>query len=143
VERSKAHETLKQMVCCRLAAKKFMVYGELMGELKPLNSLPTVSAVFDCITVKDTVTFPAVRASIWKHADGDLGIGIINFSGSAQTFSFKLDTAQYSGLKSDKWQVVELTPDGEKSTGESGSDVSRSEQIEPYSAKFLTLRQVK
>ena len=143
VERSKAHETLKQMVRCRLAAKKFMVYGELMGELKPSNVLPSVSAVFDCITVKDTVTFPAVRASIWKHADGDLGIGIINFSGSAQTFSFKLDTAQYSDQKTVKWQIVELRADGEKSGGESSSEVSRTEQMEPYSAKFLALRQIK
>jgi hypothetical protein len=120
-----------------------MIYGELMGELKPSNSLPSVSAEFDCIKVKDTVTFPAVRASVWKHADGDLGIGIVNFSSSAQTFSFKLDTAQYSGLKSDKWQVAELSTDGEKSAGESGSDVSRSEQIEPYSVRFLALRQIK
>ena len=142
-ERAKAHDILKQMVRCRLAAKKFMVYGELMDELKPSNSLPSVSAVFDCITVKDTVTFPAVRASVWKHADGDLGIAMINFSGSAQTFSFKLDTAQYSGLKSDKWQVAELTPAGEKIIGESGNEVSCSEQIEPYSAKFLALRKTK
>ena len=85
----------------------------------------------------------AVRASLWKHADGDLGIAMINFSGSAQTFSFKLDTAQYSGLKSDKWQVAELTPAGEKIIGESGNEVSCSEQIEPYSAKFLALRKIK
>lgn len=143
VERSKAHETLKQMVRCRLAAKKFMVYGELMGELKPSNSLPSVSAVFDCISVKDTVTFPAVRASVWKHADGDLGIAMINFSGSAQTFSFKLDTAEYSGRETAKWQIAELTQAGEKSIGESSNEVSRSEQIEPYSAKFLTLRRAK
>lgn len=143
VERSKAHETLKQMVRCRLAAKKFMIYGELMGELKPSNSLPSVSAEFDCIKVKDTVTFPAVRASLWKHADGDLGIAMINFSGSAQTFSFKLDTAQYSDLKPDKWQVVELIPNGEKNVGESGREVFCSERIEPYSAKFLALRNSK
>jgi hypothetical protein len=143
VERSKAHETIRQMVQCRLAAKKFMVYGELMNELKPSNSLPTVSAVFDCIKVKDTVTFPAVRASVWKHADGDLGIAMVNFSGSAQTFSFKLDTAEYSDLKPAKWNIVELSPAGEKNVGESGGEISRSEQLEPYSVKFLALRQVK
>ena len=68
---------------------------------------------------------------------------MVNFSGSAQTFSFKLDTAEYSDLKPAKWNIVELSPAGEKNVGESGGEISRSEQLEPYSVKFLALRQVK
>ncbi len=143
VKRSTAHAVIKKFVQCRIAAKKFMVYGELMGELKSTNSLPTVSAVFDCNKVKDRVTFPAVRASIWHHADGDLGIAIVNCSGSSQIFNFKLDTTLYSTLKQPKWQVVELSVQGKKNIGKSSGEFSSSATLKPYSAKFIALRQIK
>jgi Domain of unknown function (DUF6259) len=123
-KRSKAHATIKKMVQCRIAAKDFMVYGELMGELKAVNQLKTVSAVFDCKKIKSKVTFQAIQASIWKNANKELGIAMVNFSGSAQNFSFKLDSSKYSDLKPSKKFV-------------------HSQKIEPYGVKFLKLSEIK
>jgi Domain of unknown function (DUF6259) len=138
-KRSKAHATMRKMVQCRIAAKKFMVYGELMGELKAAKPLTSVSAVFDCKKVKSKVTFPAVRASIWKSSDGELGFAFVNFSGSKQTFSFQTNTSQYSPLKPNKWQIIELRPDSKKALGKTTQKYVSSITLEPYGVKFLAL----
>ena len=109
-KRSKAHATIKQMVQCRIAAKEFMVYGELLGELYPSNKLPTVSAVFDCNKVKDKVTFPAVSASVWRNKSGEIGLAFINFSDSKQTFKYKFIASDYDAGSKKVDSSVKLAP---------------------------------
>jgi hypothetical protein len=139
-ERSKAHATIRKMIQCRITAKKFMVYGELMGELKSSKPLSTVSAVFKSGKIENTVTFPAVRGSVWKSVDDELGFAFVNFSGSKQAFNFETNTRQYTSLSPRKWQVLELQTGNEKVIGKTGSKFVTSVVLEPYGVKFLILK---
>ena len=73
----------------RLATKEFMVFGELLGEVKPLNSVPTLTMTWGR-QKPHTASMPAVQGYEWADARRRRCIYIINYSDSMQSFEFNL-----------------------------------------------------
>ena len=75
----------------RLATKEFMVFGELIGEIKPINAVPKLTMTWG-MRHPHTVTLPAVQGFEWTDAKRRSCIYIINYSDSIQRFAYRLPT---------------------------------------------------
>ncbi|MBO4344615.1 MAG: hypothetical protein J5833_02595, partial [Victivallales bacterium] len=73
----------------RLATKDFMVFGELIGEVEPLNTIPIINMTWGYRT-PHTATLPAVQSYQWADGNGRRCLYIINYSDSVQRFEFNL-----------------------------------------------------
>ncbi|OGV35566.1 MAG: hypothetical protein A2020_07135 [Lentisphaerae bacterium GWF2_45_14] len=93
----KQTEFLKKLIAVKLEAKKYMIYGELLGELSPLNDIPQINATWEP-TSKTPVSFSqsAVMGSIWKAGDGSRGVALLNFSGAPQVFEYDIKNRKRS-----------------------------------------------
>ncbi len=142
-----ANRFLAQAARVRYAARKFMVYGQLLGALKSTVPQPRVTTDWgkrrwsqktpDLVPV----TFPAVRASLWRSQTGDLGIALINFTNTQRKFSFRLDPVLYfAGKAPQHWQIVELRSTGERKLGDATAPISAATTLKPYHAQFLVLK---
>ncbi|MBM4030435.1 MAG: hypothetical protein FJ291_01460 [Planctomycetes bacterium] len=86
--RAKA-EYLRELCKQRLAAAKFMVYGELLGEVKPLDPLPTIEVTWNRERAHKAV-LPAAMATLWRAADGQLAVAMTNWDDSEHAFRYWL-----------------------------------------------------
>ncbi len=75
----------------RLATKEFMVFGELVREIKPINAVPKLTMTWG-MRHPHTVTLPAVQGYEWVDAKERSCIYIINYSDSIQRFEYELPT---------------------------------------------------
>ncbi len=106
---------------CRLAAKDFMVYGQLVDEIRPLNSVPELTHQWHR-TQPHAARLPAVMGTVWRDDRGRLAVFVVNTSGVPQTFDFQVEPQRW--LKSrGPWRLASLTPEGEAPVGT--GDVSR------------------
>lgn len=89
-----------RIVNLRHAAKAYLAYGSLLGDLKPLDRLETLSFDFndyasESVDAKPIATtraeLPAVIGTVWKSADGK-GRAVVaaNLSASEQTIRFRV-----------------------------------------------------
>jgi len=94
----------------RLAAKQFLVYGQLLDELRPTQPLPTLTRTWNR-TKPHTATLPAVMGTLWRARDGSLAAFIVNYAREPQRFTYKPDPSRWTGGSSDGWLVSLLTPE--------------------------------
>ncbi|MBQ7651095.1 MAG: hypothetical protein IJS15_09060 [Victivallales bacterium] len=109
----------------RLATKEFMVFGELLGEVKPLNSVPTLTMTWGR-QKPHTATLPAVQGYEWADAKGRRCIYIINYSDSMQSFEFNLPR-----LSSGKVVLRRVNGSGNVPMAVNADGGCRSECLEP------------
>ncbi|HNX35491.1 MAG TPA: DUF6259 domain-containing protein [Kiritimatiellia bacterium] len=96
---------------CRLAAKDFMVYGQFVDEIRPLNNVPEVTHQWHR-TQPHTARLPAVMGTVWRDDRGRLAVFVVNTSGVPQKFDFQIEPQRW--LKSrGPWRLSTLTPEGE------------------------------
>jgi hypothetical protein len=149
-------EYLRTLVRLRVQARKFLTYGELVGELTPVVepagagdpasllanpvSVPSVSAVWPFWGQPKLGTLPAVLSSIWRAEDGELGLFIANVSEEPRAFHFAFDPAAY-GVKGAELIYTPITPAG---LGEpvraSGGVQARSENLPPFGVAVYAVR---
>ena len=102
-----------QLELCRyrLAARAFMVEGQLVDELRPLNEVPLVTHRWNR-TKPHNARLPAVMGTLWRdHAAERLAVAIVNTTGAAQTFDFQVEPERW--LKSrGPWSLYDLMPSG-------------------------------
>ena len=94
----------------RLAAKDFLVYGQLVDEVRPTAAVQDVSHVWNRNT-PHTARLPAVMGSVWRDDRGRLAVFVVNASGSPQAFSFDVAPEKWLA-KRGTWKLSLLTPDG-------------------------------
>jgi len=102
-----------QLALCRyrLAAKDFMVYGQLVDEVRPLNSVPEAYHLWHR-SQPHTARLPVVMGTVWRDESGRLAVIVVNTSGQAQSLSFRLEPQRW--LKSNgPWRLSTLAPEGE------------------------------
>lgn len=90
--RAKA-EYLRELARQRLAAAKFMVYGELLGEVKPLNEVPKIEVTWNRgwgNKGAHQAILPAIMATLWRAADGQLAVAMTNWDDSEHAFRFRI-----------------------------------------------------
>ncbi len=94
----------------RVAGKKFLTYGELLGPVEPDRPIPTMEDDgFGWGESRHRGSVPAAQGRLWRSDDGHLGIILANYVDEPITFSFRLDPARY-GLKSDSYSLDEIRP---------------------------------
>lgn len=106
---------LKRLGQYRIACLKFLTYGELVGELQPLEPLPKVQGIWDNWSgPPQNITLPAVSAAVWRAEDDALGLFIANLSEDCQRFGYRLEPEVFGGFKSrGKWlELRRIAPEG-------------------------------
>jgi len=95
----------------RLAARAFMVEGQLIDELRPLNEVPLVTHLWNR-TKPHNARLPAVMGTLWRdHASERLAVAVVNTTGTTQTFDFQVEPERW--LKSQgPWSLYDLMPSG-------------------------------
>ncbi len=73
----------------RLATKEFMVFGELVREIKPFNAVPKLTVTLGRRN-PHSFTVPAVQGYEWADAKGNRCLYFINYSDSLQKFLYRL-----------------------------------------------------
>ncbi len=90
-EHKEKAEFLRTLAKYRMVSLKYLIYGELLGEIEPLNEIPKVKGTwFQWGGGTFTAELPAVMGTYWKGADGTIGALIVNVSDREQAFSFSL-----------------------------------------------------
>jgi len=98
---------LSNLAKLRYKARKYLVEGELIGLVKPLNSIPTVSGKWGSWGPSpENRTLPAVQAALWKADDGTYAVVLANADAKDQTFEFEFTPTTDS---SNKWTVQKIT----------------------------------
>ena len=76
-------------------AKKFLVYGQLMRPLEFHEPSPMVMLPYSSYMVRTETKFPAITSGVFRAADGDLGIFVVNASDKKMKFQAEMDLASY------------------------------------------------
>ena len=101
---------LKNLARLRYKGRKYLVEGELLDLVRPVNSVPTVNGKWGgWSSTLEERTLPAVHATLWKGADGSYAIVLANADMKERRFTFKLPLA-LGGKK--KWRAKIITSNG-------------------------------
>jgi len=113
-EHKEALDFLIRMVRVRLAAKDFFVYGRLVGEVRPLNPLPSTTVVWNR-RKPHPATLPAVLGTIWTSPRKTLGVFLLNITDRPQEITWRLDPGRWlpDVRSSHGWLVSRLTWKGD------------------------------
>ena len=95
----------------RLAARDFLVYGQLVDEVRPSRAVPVAAHVWNRNS-PHTARLPQVMGTVWRDGRGRLAVFVVNASGSPQAFSFEVAPEKWLGGRG-PWRLSLLTPDGE------------------------------
>jgi hypothetical protein len=92
-----------------LAAKDFMVHGELLDEIRPLQPLPVASSVWNRSS-RHTASLAAVQGTLWRARDGRLAALLVNYTDRPVALSYEVRLG--AGGPAADWLVQRLTPQG-------------------------------
>lgn len=138
---------LRDVARVRHAGLRFFQFGELLGEVKPLQDPGTVTGRWKNINrdgaEPTAVTLPAVMSTVWKSADGALGVAVANLSGKEKSFSYRIKPADFGvGEKeTTAWTVRQIRGDSEKPLGDAqGDELVRDEKLNPWEFRLIEIK---
>ncbi|MBC7329601.1 hypothetical protein H5T88_04500 [bacterium] len=132
---------LKMLGKYRMASLKYIIYGELLGEIKPLNEVPMVEGkwfMWGGGTL--TAQLPSVMGTYWKGSDGTVGALIVNVSDKERVFSFAYPKELLGGARA---LVSEIMPEGKKPFPIPSKPNRISLSLPPFSVKVLEFKPLK
>jgi hypothetical protein len=126
----------KQIGQYRVAGRKFLTYGELVGFLNHPQTLTENWAT-------GPATLPVVQGSIWRAEDGSLGIFLVNYLDRESTMAFILDPREYGLAPGPSGYAVERVDPPSHRLLEilPGPPLARTETLGPTQIRFLTIGQ--
>lgn len=104
-----------QLELCRyrLAARAFMVEGQLVDELRPLNEVPLVTHLWHR-NKPHTACLPAVMGTLWRDFSRErLALVVVNTTGTAQTFEVCVEPERWLESRG-PWNLYDLMPSGKR-----------------------------
>jgi len=127
----------------RVAARKFVTYGELMDLIKPINKIPTVTDIWVNHNRKvKKATIPSVLGAIWKAEDGSLGILLVNVDDNEREIEYIVDINKYeTNIKPDtRFVIKKITPEKIVIIGKSNNTkIKRNDKIKPQEILVLEI----
>jgi hypothetical protein len=137
----RAHfDLLVKMTQLRLAVKEFLVKGELVDELRPLNRIADFTSVWQ-YRERHEVTMPSVQGTLWRSPDGELLAAVANLTDKPQFFSYDVDCAEFLPKKGEKWEVCRRTENGEVPLAfVDGKKVHREECLGAGEVRLIVIR---
>lgn len=145
-EEFREHAKLLNMLCLyRLALKRFLIYGELMDEIRPLNEIPTIQGHWYSRRTKRflTLDWPGVMGVVWKAPDDSLLALMANYSSEPQQFEYKLSLTKYAGVtdSTTPWTVFSVTPSGRTPLEHvTGDWIKREELLPPRGIRAIVIQ---
>ena len=134
---------LKKIGKYRVAARKFLTFGELVELIEPTNHVKTITETWpDHGNNPRTATLPSIQGSIWKAEDGALGIFLANYLEKSNTIEFKIDPAKYiAGVTSAGYKITQVQPEGNR-IGERirRGILKRTETLGPWEIRVLEIQ---
>jgi hypothetical protein len=125
----------------RLAAKDFMVFGTLLDEIRPTEPVPTVSGTWNRRT-PHPATLPAVQGTLWRNAEGSLGVFMVNYDDEPRVFRYTLSPGEWlSDAGADEaWVVTRLAAGGRAPwQWVEGKDLLREEILAPHEIRAFAV----
>ena len=148
-KKSKRNDYLRQIVRLRHAALKYVVFGELLNDLKPLNKVENVTSKWyhkEWYHAPFKATLPAVMGTIWKGSDNTLGLFLVNLSGKKQKFEYQVDVRDFGKIagKGNYLQLTDIKKEGNSPCGlvSSPNKIKRTEILEPWQARVIEVKRV-
>jgi hypothetical protein len=134
---------LKQIGKYRVAARKFLTFGELVEVLQPANPVETITETWpDHGNNPRTATLPSIQAAIWKAEDNSLGVFLANYLEEDNTIEFIMDPAEY-GLAAEPsgYSITQIRP-GENAGKKTLSygPFRMSENLGPWEIRLLEIK---
>lgn len=128
-----------QLALCRhrLAAQAFLVYGQLVGEVKPLNALPEAAHVWNR-SQPHTARLPAVMGTVWLDGRGRLAVVAVNVSGQAQALHFDVEPERWLGRRG-PWRLSVLGPEGEEPVESDSARRAALGDLPPRSVRVVVI----
>jgi hypothetical protein len=127
---------LRQVGKYRVVGSEYLNYGELVGLVD--HPSRTVTEPWPSHDAGE-VTLPAVQGSVWKAADGSLGVFLVNYDARPNTIRFELEPAR-QGLDSDgRYAVTRIGAEGESQGRRTlvGPKLRLRESLGPREIRFL------
>ncbi len=135
-------EYFRQCGRYRIAAKKFLTYGQLLGPVEPLKTVPTFSEEGFGWQQKHRGTVAGAAGRLWRAEDGHLGVFLANYLEEAVAFSYRIDPAEF-GLEGGAYVLTELTPEGSTAVARVKGPVERQEALGPRQIKVIEIAAVR
>jgi len=123
----------------RQAAKDFLVYGQLVDEVRPSRDVPVATQVWNRNS-PHTARLPQVTGTIWRDDRGRLAVFVVNAGGSPQAFAFDVTPEKWLG-KRGPWRMSLLTPDGEMAIAPSRKDGVLLGDLPPRGVRVFVIDQ--
>lgn len=142
-EHSKKATYLKKIGKCRVAARKFLTFGELVDLIEPTNDVNTITETWpDHGNNPKTATLPSIQGSIWKAEDGTLGIFLANYLEKDNTIEFEIDPARYGAdSASGRYVITQIQPEGNRVVEQARREnLKRSETLGPWEIRILEVQ---
>ncbi|MFA6175076.1 MAG: DUF6259 domain-containing protein [Phycisphaerae bacterium] len=141
-------EMLRELGMYRLAAKEFLVYGQLMDAVRFEKEPALLSRqVFgqwlsNEKTDSYSITMPSIMGTLWRNAVGDaLGVVIMNLDSKPCRATFSIDTNRFLKSATGKLVISRLTLDGLRpDRTENSGKIEQEINLDPYEIMILTMR---
>ena len=123
----------------RLAAQRFMVHGQLLGEIRPAEPVPSMTVIWNR-TKPHPATLPAAQGTLWRSLDGELAAAFFNAADEPRELVWQIRPGDW-GVQGREWLVDWLLVAGPVPVQYSaGETVGRRERLAPYEVRVLVLR---
>jgi hypothetical protein len=134
---------LKKIGKYRVAAKKFLTFGELVDLIEPINDVKTITETWpDHGNHPRTAILPTIQGSVWKAADGTLGIFLANYLEKNNTIEFRIDPTEY-GIRASSagYTMTQIQPKGNHIEERIKDRIlKRTEKLGPWEIRILEIQ---
>jgi len=137
-EHRRKTDFLRQCGRFRLAAGKFLIYGDLLQPLQPENSVPTFEEDGFGWNIRRRATVPLAEGRLWRAEDGHLAVILANYDDQPVTFAYAVDPAEH-GLKGGRYELQDLGLDGPVKIGLASGRIARKEVIPAASIRVIEI----
>jgi hypothetical protein len=144
-EHAKKAAYLKKIGKCRVAAKKFLTFGELVDLIEPTNDVKTITEAWpDHGNNPRTATLPSIQGSVWKAEDGTLGIFLANYLEEDNIIEFEIEPAKYGATSaSGRYAIKQVQPEGNLIEERTRREfLRRTEKLGPWEIRILEVQAV-
>ncbi|UCG59282.1 MAG: hypothetical protein JSU70_07180 [Phycisphaerales bacterium] len=134
---------LKKVGKYRIAARKFLTFGELVEVVEPANRIETITEPWpDHGNNPRTATLPSMQAAVWKAEDNSLGIFLVNYLERDNTIEFIIEPGKYN-IASDtsEYTITQICPGADTGRRPIGfGPVRMTETLGPWEIRLLVVK---
>ncbi|MFQ6096134.1 MAG: DUF6259 domain-containing protein, partial [Armatimonadota bacterium] len=137
-------EYLRRLGRHREVTRKFVTFGQLLGDLEPTREIPRIAEEWRGWRGGPLrAELPSVMGSVWRASDGSLGLFIVNLDTAPHNFAYSCGTESVGGAAFARSGIVlrRITPAGTAPIAKyPRSLIEREEQLGPGEIRVIEIR---